>query len=211
MEGLSELAAAVETGRSDVSVRLVSELLAAGTGALLILDEGLVAGMERVGRLFEDGEVFLPDVLMAAQAMKASMAILRPVLASRGGADRGTVVIGTVQGDQHDIGKNLVAIMLEGAGYTVVDLGCDVPDERFVAAARDHGARLVAMSALLNTTMGRMKAVVGRIRADAALSGTRILVGGAPLDEAFARAIGADGWAPDAVAATRVAAALLNG
>jgi len=188
---------------------LTDAALADGQSPMAIMNEGLIPAMNRVGEAFEEGDLFLPGVLMAAQAMKAAMAKVMPLLKAQGGSSRGVVVVGTVQGDQHDIGKNLVAVLLEGAGFEVVDLGCDVPDEKFVEAAQQHGARLVGMSALLNNTMTRMKNVIKGLEAAGIKDRVKVMVGGAPLDEGFATEIGADGYAPDGVAAVQIAIDLL--
>ena len=165
--------------------------------------------MQEVGRLFEEGEYFVPEMLIAARAMSAALRILRPLLAAQGVEAIGKVAIGTVQGDLHDIGKSLVSMMLEGAGFEVVDLGIDVPVERFVEAARS-GAQIVAMSALLTTTMTNMKVVIDALKAENVRDNVRVLIGGAPITQSYADEIGADGYAPDASSAVRVAQQLLN-
>ena len=203
-----ELMQAVVQGNEDEAARLVQELVTAGFDPLVIVNDALIPAMERVGVAFEDGEAFLPDILLAAQAMQGGMAILRPHIESHDSLSRGTVVIGTVREDQHDIGKNLVAVMLEGAGFTVIDLGCDVAPERFIAEARRHRADIIAMSALLNTTMRHMRAVIEQISGEGDLEDVKVLVGGAPVTEDYAAQIGAQGWAPDAVSAVRVATTL---
>jgi len=170
--------------------------MAAGTDIPTILNEGLIGAMDEVGKQFSEGNLFVPEMLMAAQAMKAGLAILKPHLTAEARHSRGTVVIGTVKGDLHDIGKNLVAMMMEGAGLTVVDLGVDVAAEKFVEAAKDNNADVVALSALLTTTMPSMETTIKAIR-EAGLS-TKAIIGGAPVTEAFANQIGADGHSDDA-------------
>ena len=160
-----------------------------------ILNDGLIAPMDEVGRRFSEGDLFIPEMLKAAQVMKAGLEVLRPLMSATESRPKGTVVIGTVQGDLHDIGKNLVSMMLEGAGFQVVDLGVDVPADSFRASADEHAADVVALSALLTTTMPAMEAAVTAIKGD----GTRkVIVGGAPVTAAFADKIGANGYADDA-------------
>jgi 5-methyltetrahydrofolate--homocysteine methyltransferase len=175
-----------------------------------ILNEGLIAGMTVVGDRFKAHEIFLPDVLMAAKAMYAGMERLKPLLLRDGVPGLGTIVIGTIQGDLHDIGKNLVGIMLRGAGFEVIDLGNDVAPHRFVEAAREHRARLIGMSALLTTTMSAMAQVVKLIREEGLAREVRIIVGGAPVSEEFARRIGADAYGYDSANAVDVARKLLH-
>jgi methanogenic corrinoid protein MtbC1 len=170
--------------------------LEAGTDVQRILNDGLIGAMDEVGRKFSEGILFVPEMLMSAQAMKAGLEILKPHLTEEVSHARGTVVIGTVKGDLHDIGKNLVAMMLEGAGLTVVDLGVDVDAEKFVAAARDNKADVIAMSALLTTTMPGMETTIKAVR-EAGLT-IKCIIGGAPVTEAFANQIGADGHGDDA-------------
>ncbi len=176
-------------------VELVREGLQRGLPAKQLLDDGLLAGLSAVGRRFAAGEVFIPEVLIAARAMKAGVELLRPHLSAGEAEPRGEFIIGTVRGDLHDIGKNLVAIMLEGAGWRVHDLGVDCPPQRFVEALREHPGAAVGLSALLTTTMLHMKDTVAAIRD--AFPQTVILVGGAPVTEDFAREIGADGYGAD--------------
>jgi 5-methyltetrahydrofolate--homocysteine methyltransferase len=175
--------------------------LAAGIGAGEILNEGLLAGMAVVGDKFKAREIFLPDVLLAARAMTAGMELLKPLLIRDGVKSAGKVVLGTVRGDLHDIGKNLVAILLRGAGFEVIDLGHDVDPGRFIEAARAEDARVIGLSALLTTTMPAMKEVVDLARREGIRERTRILVGGAPLSAEYARQIGADAYGFDGVSA----------
>ena len=181
--------------------------IGAGTDTGVILNDGLISAMDEVGRKFSEGELFVPEMLMAAQAMKAGLEILKPLLADGDAASKGTVVIGTVKGDLHDIGKNLVAMMMEGAGFNVIDLGVDMDAARFVAAARDHKADVVALSALLTTTMPAMQMTIDAIR-EAGLS-VKTIVGGAPVTQAFADQIGADGYSDDAPGAVELARKLI--
>ena len=174
-----------------------------------ILKEGLVPAMAEVGRLFEAGEFFVPEMLVAARAMQGGLAILKPLLVAADVKPAGKVVIGTVRGDLHDIGKNLVAIMLEGAGFEIHDLGTDVAPEKFVQAIQESGAQLVCMSALLTTTMTNMPLTVQAIQQAGLRDKVKIMVGGAPLTDAYARQIGADGYAQDASAAARLALSFL--
>lgn len=187
---------------------LVKTEIAAGTDISKILNEGLIAAMDEVGRRFAEGEFFVPEMLQAAHAMKAGMEVLKPYM-TKGSADsKGTIVIGTVKGDLHDIGKNLVAMMLEGAGFRVIDLGVDVDTERFLAAAEENNADIICMSALLTTTMHGMEAVIKAIR-ERELN-YKTIVGGAPVTQSFAEKIGADGYGEDAPAAVEVARKLLS-
>ena len=186
----------------------VQAALAAGLPAEQILKGGLIAAMGEVGRLFEENEYFVPEMLVAARAMQAGLGLLKPHLAEAGAASAGTVVVGTVKGDLHDIGKNLVAMMLEGAGFEVVDLGTDVRPEQFVQAVQAHQAQLIGMSALLTTTMPGMRATVQALEEAGLRERVKVMVGGAPVTEDFAHKIGADGYSPDASAAVRLAKAL---
>jgi 5-methyltetrahydrofolate--homocysteine methyltransferase len=177
--------------------KLVEQALSEQLPPRQILEEGLLVGMAEVGRRFREGEYFIPEVLVAAEAMKAGTAVLKPHLVSQGIRAAATAVVGTVRGDLHDIGKNLVATMLEGAGFEVVDLGVDVSGERFVEASREHGANLVGLSALLTTTMPAMETIVKQLREHVQPCPV-ILVGGAPVTETYAKGIGADGYGRDA-------------
>ncbi|RMD81048.1 MAG: cobalamin-binding protein [Candidatus Dadabacteria bacterium] len=175
-----------------------------------ILAGALIPGMEEVGERFSRGEYFVPELLVAARAMTAAVELLRPLMACGDSARVGKVVLGTVQGDLHDIGKRLVGILLEGSGFEVIDLGCDVAPERFVEAVVESGARLVGLSSLLTTTLPAMGRTVAALRESAETAGVRVMVGGAPVTDAFAREIGADGYGPDAAAAVVLARRLLG-
>ncbi|MEE8592785.1 MAG: corrinoid protein [Candidatus Bipolaricaulota bacterium] len=181
-----------------------------GKTAAEVLNEGLIPAMDIVGKKYEAGEIYVPEMLMAAKAMKAALAILRPILAKAGVESKGTVVIGTVEGDLHDIGQNLVSIMLEGAGYDVVNLGIDNAKDVFVDAVESSGADVVAMSALLTTTMIQMPEVIGALIAVGLRDRVKIIVGGAPVTEEYANQIGADGYAKDAAAAVTLVRKLLG-
>lgn len=205
---IQQIAEAVIGGKAAATQQEVKNALQAGIKPEQILSEGLIAAMSEVGARFERGEFYVPEMLIAARAMQSGLSILRPLLTEQAMAMRGKVVIGTVKGDLHDIGKNLVAMMLEGAGYEVVDLGTDVPPEKFASAVREHHPALVGMSALLTTTMRNMKETIEAIE-DVGLRGqVKIIVGGAPLTEAFAKEVGADGYAPDASRAVALAKSL---
>ncbi len=187
---------------------LVKEEIAAGGDVSKILNEGLIAAMDEVGRLFAEGEFFVPEMLQAAHAMKAGLDVLKPHLAKGDSGNKGTIVIGTVKGDLHDIGKNLVAMMLEGAGFQVIDLGVDVDADKFLAAAAEKQADIICMSALLTTTMPGMEALIKTVR-EQGLS-YKTMVGGAPVTPAYARKIGADGYGEDAPGAVETARGLLS-
>jgi 5-methyltetrahydrofolate--homocysteine methyltransferase len=190
-------------GKANDVKALVEKALADGVNPAAILDEGLLAGMGIVGERFKRNEVYVPEVLIAARAMKAGMTILQPKLALAGVQPRGTAVVGTVKGDLHDIGKNLVCMMLEGAGFKVVDAGIDVAPEKFVQLAKDNNAGVVGISALLTTTMTNMKGVVEAVRS--AKLEAKVMIGGAPVTQSFCDEIGADGYAPDAASAADLA------
>ena len=209
MSLIAEIRQAVIDGQAKQVVPKVEEALAQGVAPETILHDGLIDAMQEVGRLFEEGEYFVPEMLIAARAMKAALAILQPLLVDQGVEPLGRIAIGTVKGDLHDIGKSLVAMMLEGAGFEVVDLGVDVAPERFIEELQ-KGAEVVAMSALLTTTMPNMKATIEAIEAAGLRSQAIVLVGGAPVTQAYAKEIGADGYAPDASSAVRVARQLIG-
>jgi len=196
---LKEMQDALIAGKKPEVESLVEQALDAGTPAGTILNEGLIPGMARLGVQFKNNEVFIPEVLVAARAMNAGLAKLEPHLAKAGVKPRGVVVIGTVKGDLHDIGKNLVAMMLRGNGYKIVDLGVDVAPERYVEAARANGAGVIALSALLTTTMVQMRAVVEAV--EKAGLGVPVVIGGAPVTREYAGQIRAQGYAPDAASA----------
>ena len=208
---LDDLRQSVMEGDSAGTQELVQKSITENMPAETILREGLIRAMAEVGRMFEAGEYFVPEMLIAARAMKSGLELLRPHLIAANVQPIGKVVIGTVQGDLHDIGKNLVGMMLEGAGFEVIDLGVDVAPEKYIKAAREHGAGLIACSALLTTTMLRMKDILLALD-EAGLHGeVKLMVGGAPITEDYARQIGADLYAPDAAAAASRAKELVHG
>ena len=198
-------------GRHEAVKQMTEQALAEGLAPMDILDDGLIRGMRVVGEDFRHNRVFVPEVLLAARAMKAGMAVLRPLLVTRpgGGADSRVIVLGTVKGDLHDIGKNLVGMMAEGAGFTIVDLGTDTSAERFIEAVRQHNAELIGMSALLTTTMIYMRTVVKAFK-EVGLGHVKICIGGAPVSADYAREIGADGYGADAATAVELFKNLLG-
>jgi len=199
----------VVEGDRDMVVEAVRQALSEGDSAETILKQGMMAAMGEVGRLFEEGEYFVPELLVAARAMQGGMDILRPLLVAEDVEPVGKIVIGTVKGDLHDIGKNLVSMMMQGAGFEVTDLGTDVTPEKFVDAVKASGANLVAMSALLTTTMANMPATIDAFNQAGIRDQVKIMVGGAPVTDQFAQKIGADGYAPDASQAARLALSLI--
>ena len=205
---LSKIASQLYAGEADEVVALVQQALDKGMVPNEVLQGGLIAGMDQVGKDFKAGDLFVPEVLIAARAMHAGMNVLRPLLAKGGVPSAGKYVIGTVKGDLHDIGKNLVKMMVEGAGFEVVDLGTDVSPEKFVTAVREHQPRLVGLSALLTTTMVSMKTIIEALQEAGLRGSVKVMVGGAPVTDAFAKQIGADAYAPDAATAVDVARSL---
>jgi 5-methyltetrahydrofolate--homocysteine methyltransferase len=198
MELLPQIADSVIRGQDQTTIELVRKVIELDTPPKQILDDGLIAGMNVVGDRFKAHEIFLPDVLLAARAMCAGMDLLKPLLIKDGVPMIGKVVIGSVQGDLHDIGKNLVGIMLKGAGFDVIDLGNDVAPEALVAAAKEHGASVIGMSALLTTTMPVMRKVIALLSEQGLSEQVKTIVGGAPVSEDFAKDIGADAYGFDA-------------
>jgi corrinoid protein of di/trimethylamine methyltransferase len=196
-------------GLADEVVTAVNEALTRGRQAYEVMTEGLVAGMDIVGADFRDGILFVPEVLMAARAMKAGMEVLRPLLIASGAPRQGTMVIGTVKGDIHDIGQNLVSMMMEGAGFEVVNLGINNDSDKFLVAIRQHQPDIVGMSALLTTTMPYMKVVVDRLMEEGIRDELIVMVGGAPVTQAFADHVGADGYGADAADAVEKARRLV--
>jgi 5-methyltetrahydrofolate--homocysteine methyltransferase len=200
----------VINGQKAAVESLVREALAAKLPPDEILNTGLIAAMKEVGARFEAGDFYVPEMLIAARAMQAGLAILKPHLVSGGIQSAGRVVIGTVKGDLHDIGKNLVSMMLEGAGFEIFDLGTDVPPEKFIAAIKENNAGLLGMSALLTTTMSNMKLVLAALKEAGVREQVKVMIGGAPVTESFAKEIGADGYAPDASRAVTLAKSLMG-
>jgi 5-methyltetrahydrofolate--homocysteine methyltransferase len=209
-EILGDLGQRLYEGDAPGVVTVTQRALAQGLAALDILHKGLLPGMERVGQEFKDGDLFIPEVIVAARAMHAGLELLRPLLAVGAKEARRKIVLGTVKGDLHDIGKRLVGIMMQGAGFEVIDLGQDVAPERFVEAVVREKPDLVGMSALLSTTMPMMKSTLEALRESGARKTVRVLVGGAPVTQAWADEIGADGYAPEAVSAVQCARRLLG-
>jgi 5-methyltetrahydrofolate--homocysteine methyltransferase len=208
MPDLAALQAAIEAGDRGSAVRITREAVEEGLDPRTVL-AAMTAAMEVIGARFQSQEIYVPEMLISARAMKEATAVLEPVLVQAGIRPEHTAVIGTIKGDLHDIGKNLVGMMWKGASIEVFDLGTNVSPERFVEAAREHGAHLVGISALLTTTMVGMKDVVAAVRA-ADLRGVKVIVGGAPVTQDFADMIGADGYAPDAASAVEAARAALR-
>lgn len=207
MADLNELADAVIKGDQNTAMDITKSALADGTAAKSILNEGLIAGMDIVGKRFKNNEVYIPEVLISARAMKMAMQILEPELVKAGVQPVGKLLIGTVKGDLHDIGKNLVAMMLKGAGFDVIDLGVDVTPEKFVEQVKAANVHLVGMSALLTTTMPGMESTVKALK-DSGVP-VKIMIGGAPVTQEYAEKIGADGYAADAASAVDTAKSLV--
>jgi 5-methyltetrahydrofolate--homocysteine methyltransferase len=207
MADLKALAEAVIKGDQSTAVQITKDALEEGTSSESVLNDGLIAGMDVVGARFKKNEIYIPEVLIAARAMKMAMEILEPELVKAGVKPIGKCIIGTVQGDLHDIGKNLVAMMLKGAGFEVIDLGVDVAPDKFVDQIKTRGVHVVGMSALLTTTMPGMEKSVKAIR-DAGIS-AKIMIGGAPVTQGYADKIGADGYAADAASAVDLAKSLV--
>lgn len=201
MTELQEMVTLLQQGEANAVKALTQRLLDNNVSAQTILNEGLIAGMTVVGEQMRCGEMYLPEVLQSASVMHAAMAVLKPHLLSGGVQPIGRVVLGTVKGDMHDIGKNLVAIMLQGAGYEIVDLGINTPPEKFIEAIQQHQPKIVGMSAMLTTTMLVMKKTIEAIKASGAQAQAKIIIGGAPITQRFADEIGADAFAKDAVSA----------
>ena len=208
MSVIAEISANLIKGKAKEVKELVEKALNDGESPADILNNGMLAGMGTVGAAFKKNEVYVPEVLIAARAMKSGMEILKPKLAEAGVEPVGTVAIGTVKGDLHDIGKNLVGMMLEGAGFNVVDVGINVEAEKFVEAAKANNAQVIGVSALLTTTMTNMKSVVEATKAAGLEGKVKVMIGGAPVTQAFCDEIGADGYAPDAASAADLAKAL---
>jgi len=209
-ELLQEINDAVLNGKKDEVEPLVRQALSEDYDPSEILDVGMIAAMREVGSRFENGKIFVPEMLISALAMKSGLELLKPHLVEAGAGVVGTVIIGSVKGDLHDIGKNLVAMMLEGAGFEVIDLGADVEPEDFVTAAQESEANIVGMSALLTTTMQNMKLVIEALDAGGVRDNVKVIVGGAPVNEDYAKEIGADGYAPDASRAVKLVTSLIS-
>ncbi len=208
MPAVQELYNAILNGKDRVAVELTRKALADGTQPFEIITESMIPAMDEVGRLFETHEYFVPDLLLAGRAMRAGVELIRPLLASNGMRPSGTVVIGTVKGDLHDIGKNLVASLLEGAGFEVVDLGVDVPPSQFIDAVCRTNAGIVALSALLTTTLPAMRTTIAAMRDAGIRDQVKVMIGGAPVTRQYAQEIGADGYSDNAVTAVPLARSL---
>jgi len=195
-------------GQQNEAISGVQTAIDAGLPPENILNDGMVAAMAEVGRLFEEGEYFVPEMLIAARAMQSGLALLKPHLVAADIASAGTVAIGTVKGDLHDIGKNLVGMMLEGAGFEVVDLGTDVAPEQFVEAVKTGDVDIVALSALLTTTMPSMQATIEALKSEGVRDQVKVIIGGAPVTTDYSDSIGADGYSPDASRAVALAQSL---
>jgi corrinoid protein of di/trimethylamine methyltransferase len=207
---IAALRQAVIDGQAKDAAALTTQALAAGAAPRALVDEALIPAMDEAGRLFEAGEFFVPELLVAARALKASQSLVTPLLAGSGAASAGRIAIGTVKGDMHDIGKNLVVALLQGGGFDVVDLGADVPPERFIEAVTGEGAQLLGLSALLTTTMLQMKTTMDALDRAGVRGSVKVIVGGAPITQRFADEIGADGYADNAAAAVVLARRLLG-
>ena len=210
MVNLNGVSEALQRGKADKVSKLVKQALNEGVTPKNILEEGLIHGMSIIGKKFKKNEVYVPEVLIAARAMHAGMDILRPKLIETGVKNIGKVVMGTVQGDLHDIGKNLVEMMLEGAGFEVIDLGTDISTDKFVEAVKEHKPNIIGMSALLTTTMVNMVEVIKALDVAGLRDKVKIMVGGAPITQNYADQIGADGYSPDASSAVDKAKTFLN-
>lgn len=210
MELLQKISEELQKGNFKEMPKLIQEALNKGIPPSKVLSDGLVSGMDVVGEKFRCDEIFMPEVLISAKAMQSGMDVLRPKLIETGAKLAGKIVLGTVKGDLHDIGKNLVGMLMEGAGYQVIDLGTDVSIENFVEAVKSNLPNLLGLSALLTTTMPMMKLVIESLIEAGARNGVKIMVGGAPVTEKFAKEIGADGYAPDAASAVAKARELVG-
>jgi 5-methyltetrahydrofolate--homocysteine methyltransferase len=208
---LKEIYDGVMSGSAGEVPVKVNAALAAGIPPATILNDGMIAAMNQVGKLFEEGEFFVPEMLISARAMQAGLAVLKPKLALADIKATGRVVAGTVKGDLHDIGKNLVCMLLEGAGFEVIDLGTDVAPEKFVEVIKEGRADLIALSALLTTTMPNMRATIEGLKAAGLRDKAKVMIGGAPVTQAYADQVGADGYAPDASRAVALAKSLMSG
>jgi 5-methyltetrahydrofolate--homocysteine methyltransferase len=209
MDDLKKMYDAILTGNFKAAKEITQQALAAGVDPQQLVQQQMIPAMDEVGRRYEANEYFVPELLISARAMKAALELIRPLLTARGAEPAGRVVIGTVKGDLHDIGKNLVAAMLEGAGFEVTDLGVDVTPEKFIAALNEHKAGIVAMSALLTTTMNSMKTTIEAFKAAGVRDRVKIMIGGAPVTQKYSDEIGADGYSNNANAAVALARKLV--
>ena len=211
MTDLKNLYEAIIDGNLDLSVNTTRQALNDGVDPQVIIHDYMVAAMERIGYMFEKCEVFVPELLLAARAMKGSLEILQPLLTASGSEPNGKIIIGTVQGDLHDIGKNIVSSMLEGAGFNVINLGNDVSPQQFVNAIKEHHPDIIAMSALLTTTMTAMESTINSLRDAGLRDNVKVIIGGAPVTESYSDQIGADGYSNNANGAVKLARSLLPG
>jgi len=209
MEDLKKLYDAILVGNAKVAKEITEKAIAEGVDPQALVQQHMIPAMDEVGRRYEANEYFVPELLIAARAMKASLGLIRPLLAAKGAEPAGRVVVGTVKGDLHDIGKNLVAAMLEGAGFEVIDLGVDVTPEKFINAAKEKKAHVIAMSALLTTTMSSMKTTVEAMKAAGVRNNFKVMIGGAPVTQKYADEIGADGYSSNANGAVALARKLV--
>ena len=207
-EAIARIGRAVLEGDDESAAELTQHAVTNGVAASAILEDALISSMDIVGREYEEGARFVPEMLISAEAMKAAMAVLEPFLASEGSEPRGIIAIGTVEGDLHDIGKNLVAVMFEGAGFRVIDLGVEVTADVYCEAVRKHRPDILALSALLTTTMIHIPDVLKALTIGGLRDQVKVLIGGAPITQAYADEVGADGYAPDAASAVKVAVRL---
>jgi len=210
MADLQALGTAVINGDRDEAARLAQQAVDEGIDPESIVNDGLIVGMDEVGRRFKANEFYVPEVLIAARAMHGGMDVVKPLLAARGIEPRGRVMIGTAQGDLHDIGKNLVSMMLEGGGFEMIDLGVDVSPDQFVEGVKEHSPNALAISALLTTTMPGMKDTIEALEAAGLRDQIKVMIGGAPVTQDYADEIGADGYAPDAASAVDLTAELMG-
>ncbi|MGH7144541.1 MAG: corrinoid protein [Planctomycetota bacterium] len=209
MANLQDLYTAVLEGDAELATSTTEAALKEGVDPKSIIDQYMIPAMDEVGRRFAANEYYVPELLIAARSMKAALKLLKPLLASSGAKPLAKVVIGTVKGDLHDIGKNLVAAMLEGGGFEIIDLGVDVAPEKFIAAAKEKGAQLICLSALLTTTMGSMKEVVEQLKKEGLRHQVKVMIGGAPINQRFADEIGADAYSDNASSAVTTARKLI--
>lgn len=210
MVDLEKLQDAILTGKLEIAKTVTNEAIAEGLEPQFIINTYMAPAMEEIGRRFEEGQAFVPELLMAARAMKGALELLKPLMKGGVSTQLGKVVIGTVKGDLHDIGKNLVASMLEGCGFEVINLGVDISSEKFVNAAREHGAQIICLSALLTTTMNYMQEVIQALEQSGLRKQVKVMIGGAPVSESFACQIGADGYSDNANSAVVLAKSLLS-
>ncbi|HHT26013.1 MAG TPA: cobalamin-binding protein [Firmicutes bacterium] len=210
MSQLQSIAEAVISGKSPEVQRLIKEALEAGTKPVKIINDGLIAGMQVIADRFKRNEIYVPEVLIAARAMNAGLTIVKPLISDTDMKPIAKVIIGTVKGDLHDIGKKLVAMMLEGAGFEVIDLGIDVSPEKFIEAVKENHPQIMAMSALLTTTMPAMAESIKLLEESGLRNQVKVIIGGAPITDAYAQKIGADGYSPDAGSAVDLAKSLVS-